>query len=86
MSFIKGGRGVRAPYESITMRVPVPIKDKVQKMVDDYRNNIDDEKNDEVLNYDIAIQLAQEILNQKKGAKISLQKLLTAIYHKDVIL
>ena len=36
-SYFKGGRGVKAPYESITKRVPLPIADAVDKLVMDYR-------------------------------------------------
>jgi len=33
----KGGPGHRAPYRTTHLRVPEPIKDQVQKMIDDYK-------------------------------------------------
>jgi uncharacterized lipoprotein len=36
----KGGRGVKAPYESTNMRVPIPIKADVERFIRDYRNSI----------------------------------------------
>jgi len=85
MTTYKGGRGVKAPYDSITMRVPMPIKDKVQQMVDDYRNN-QDINSDEILDINTVVDLARDILSQKKNAKTSLQKLIKSIYGKDVAL
>lgn len=35
-----GGRGKKAPYESTHLRVPVPIKDKLQQIIDDFRNDV----------------------------------------------
>lgn len=32
-----GGRGNRAPYQTIQMRVPVPIKDQVNQLIEGYR-------------------------------------------------
>jgi len=33
----KGGRGKRAPYESTHVRVPLPIKHRVEELIDVYR-------------------------------------------------
>jgi len=35
-----GGRGKKAPYESITVRVPKPIRPEVDKLVEDYRRSV----------------------------------------------
>lgn len=32
-----GGRGKRAPYQTIQMRVPLPIKPEVEKLIEQYR-------------------------------------------------
>lgn len=85
MSVNKGGRGVKAPYETTHVRVPVPIKDKVQQIIDDYKNGISS-NDDELVDYQQALDLAKQILSQKKSAKISLQKLLTGIYSKETVL
>lgn len=41
-----GGRGVKAPYETTHVRVPVPIKPKIQAMIEAFREsyNSDPEK------------------------------------------
>lgn len=33
----QGGRGLKAPYETTLIRVPLPIKDEVQKLIDNYK-------------------------------------------------
>lgn len=33
----KGGRGQKLPYEQTHVRVPLPVKKQVQKIIDDYR-------------------------------------------------
>lgn len=35
-----GGRGKRAPYETIQMRVPVPLKAQVESTIADYRERV----------------------------------------------
>jgi hypothetical protein len=33
----KGGRGHRAPYQTTHLRVPAPIKDRLQAIIDEWR-------------------------------------------------
>lgn len=33
-----GGRGIKAPYETTHVRVPIPIKGKVQALIDEFRD------------------------------------------------
>lgn len=91
----KGGRGLKAPYESTHVRIPVPIKPKVDKMVEEYRELILDGKQPEREKFNCpdsmtlttvgeAKAIAQDILKQKKSAKISLEKLLTSLYNGEV--
>lgn len=35
-----GGRGKKAPYETVQMRVPIPIKPKVEQLIQNYRDEI----------------------------------------------
>jgi hypothetical protein len=43
-----GGRGKKAPYQTITIRVPLPIKDKVEKLIEEYRLSLlNDEDNNQ---------------------------------------
>lgn len=36
----KGGRGHNAPYLTTHLRVPIPVKDEVQAIIDRYRANL----------------------------------------------
>lgn len=36
----KGGRGQKAPYETAQVRVPVPIKSEVERLIDSYRASV----------------------------------------------
>lgn len=85
MAVNKGGRGLKAPYDTTHVRVPMPIKDKVQQLIDDYKNGVDS-PDSEILDIENAINLAKNILKNKKGARDSMQKLLTGIYGKDITL
>lgn len=91
----KGGRGVTAPYETTHVRVPVPIKAKVDRLIEEYRELIFEAKIPErdkfncsnamtLTTVEEAKALAQSILKQKKSAKLSLEKLLTALYEGEV--
>jgi hypothetical protein len=90
MSYTKGGRGLKAPYETTHIRVPVPIKEKIQGMIDAYKESLDpnvgSDSTDKLLTRNEAIELANTILGQKKSARVSLSKLLTAIYGEDIVL
>ena len=39
----KGGRGKKAPYETTHMRVPLPLKAQIEKLIEDYRLSLDNE-------------------------------------------
>lgn len=87
-----GGRGKKAPYETHTIRVPVPILQKVEQMVDDYRNLVINGEESEFekypnlaacvtpVSYSEALQRAREIVKTKKSAAESLAKLLQVLY------
>lgn len=36
----KGGRGKQAPYKTKTMRIPLPLVDQIQDLINDYRNEL----------------------------------------------
>jgi hypothetical protein len=105
MEHTKGGRGIKAPYSTTHLRVPVPIKGILQAIIDRYKEtlNIDiikeileNQKGMEVqqvsqsetnlLTDNEAIEIAQKILAQKKNARVSMEKLLTSIYGKKIVL
>jgi hypothetical protein len=68
----------------------VPIKEKIQGMIDAYKESLDpnvgSDSTDKLLTRNEAIELANTILGQKKSARVSLSKLLTAIYGEDIVL
>lgn len=51
-----GGRGKKAPYETIQMRVPVPIKSEVEKLIEQYRAK--------VLNGETLVDVEQKPVNE----------------------
>lgn len=85
----KGGRGVKASYETITARIPKPIKSTVLELVSDYRKSLSESK--PVTSYVTSIDkqdtinLAREIIKQKKSAKLSLEKLLQTLLQDNNI-
>ena len=85
-----GGRGKTAPYKTIGVRIPEPIKSQVQQLSQRYRDQVfGDLVSDistEPIPLDEAIEKAKQILKQKKSARVSMQKLLTSIYGMDVSL
>lgn len=89
-----GGRGIKAPYETTHIRVPVPIKTDVESLIERFResysegdtNLLTGNQNNSLTSLEEAIVSARHILIQKKSARVSLQKLLTAIYGTEVIL
>jgi hypothetical protein len=86
----KGGRGLKAPYETKTIRVPVPCLDAINKLVTSYHETGKTEIEDSTLSYTDAVLEAEKILNSNigktKSAKKSLEKLLQVIYKLDLIL
>ena len=74
-----GGRGQKAPYETRVMRVPEPIADIVQSLIDGYRNQVLDNNSNgnssneavKILTLNELIVLAKSVLRSKKSAKHS---------------
>lgn len=94
----KGGRGLKAPYETVIIRVPVPMIKDIENQVEAFRdlvfNGLIDPKRDTLdqyedmglstVSYYQAIKLAKTVLNQKKGARKSVVKLLHLLYSSNV--
>jgi hypothetical protein len=95
-----GGRGLKAPYNTTHVRIPVDIKPQVEVLVSDYRDKVlgivqdnplttSDDKvlivsDDKVLTLEQALELAQKIVNNKQSARKSMSLLLSAIYTSEV--
>lgn len=100
MAVPKGGRGLKAPYTTTHVRIPVPIKDIVLELSQRFKEMTTSEDDlpftdsvdiqalllNQALSKQDAIQKAHQILQSKKGAKVSMQKLLTAIYGENIVL
>jgi hypothetical protein len=85
----KGGRGVKAPYTSRTVRVPDPIREQVLKVIDSFYSEEVETESSNALEADEAIVKARQILIQNKTSKRStqycLEKLLQVIYSDSSI-
>jgi hypothetical protein len=82
MKPLKGGRGLKAPWDSSMVRCPDPIKPSIQAQIDEWKTaQITGDKPQPINLYtdkDIEAK-AKEVLKQKKSAKVSVQKLLTEL-------
>jgi hypothetical protein len=77
-----GGRGKKAPYETTHVRIPVPIKDRVEYLKELYLNDLLERSLDEnkLVTLEDALLEAKNILKLKQSARKSVLKLLTALY------
>ena len=82
MTVWKGGRGVKAPYETTHVRIPVAIKEQVETLSAAYKDGTLEKLNN--ISRDEVINIARTILKKKKSARISLESLLTSIYGEDI--
>lgn len=55
-----GGRGKRAPYQTMQMRVPIPLKPKIEGLISDYRNKVLQEDDQQELDNDVSDDDASE--------------------------
>jgi len=65
------------------MRVPEPIKAEVKSLIDRFHNDYTEGEITLMMSLPDAIATAKGILLQKKSARVSLEKLLTALYHTE---
>jgi hypothetical protein len=91
-----GGRGKKAPYETVVIRVPIPLVPNVEQMIEDYRSLVISGENLELDEHSKstlistlptcseAIEEAKKIVKFKKSAAESLAKLLQVIYRGEI--
>lgn len=98
MKFTKGGRGIKAPYDSTHVRVPEPIKPQVEKLIERFKlliaeeglsveeavDRISSQSNDDCFSKQEIIESAKFGLRSKKGAWISVRKMLTRLFNEEV--
>jgi hypothetical protein len=94
MNMPVGGRGKKAPYKTVVVRVPEPIADAVEQLAKNYRDAVSDGKSgneftkitssDEChrneLRYDDVKLAMTNVLKLKKGTKVSFDKLLQVLF------
>ncbi len=83
-----GGRGKKAPYETTHIRVPVPIKEDVERLIEEYRQKLltgNTLKKDNLLtSLSEAKEIAKKLVRSKKSSRVSMAKLLSEIYKTTV--
>ena len=82
-----GGRGKKAPYETTHMRIPLPLKNQIEQLIEDYRLSILDgieRPVEELIPLDEALIIAQKLLRSKTAKNDTVAKLLTSIYKTDI--
>jgi hypothetical protein len=82
-----GGRGKKAPYETTHMRVPLPLKNQIEQLIEDYRLSIldgIDRPSSELIPIDEALVIAQKLLRSKTAKNETIAKLLTSIYKTEI--
>jgi hypothetical protein len=79
-----GGRGRKAPYTTTHVRIPEPLKDEVKRLVEVFHNGTAETRLKPLTTLGDAIAIAQNILMQKKSARVSIEKLLTALYDTEI--
>ena len=82
----KGGRGKKAEYTSTHVRVPDALISEVEALKRRYFNPDDERPVKPLTSIEDAVAIAKGILLKKKSARISLEKLLTALYGINVTL
>ena len=78
-----GGRGKKAPYETTHMRIPLPLKNQIEQLIEDYRLSIldgIDRPSSELVPIEEALVIAQKLLRSKTAKNDTVAKLLTSIY------
>lgn len=82
-----GGRGKKAPYETTHLRIPVPIKTDIEKLIENYRLSVIDgieTRDDHLMSVEDAKLLTRKLIKSKISKIDTLTKLLTSIYGIEI--
>jgi hypothetical protein len=82
-----GGRGKKAPYETTHLRIPLPIKTDIEKLIENYRLSVIDgiETHDNsLMSVEDAKLLTRKLIKAKTSKIDTLIKLLTSIYGVEI--
>lgn len=81
-----GGRGKKAPYRTKIMRIPEPLKEEVQCLIDNYRDSLIVNKNQNnqtiLLTKEKLIKEIELIVKKRKSAKVSFELLINKLFSK----
>jgi hypothetical protein len=82
-----GGRGKKAPYETTHLRIPVPIKADIEKLIENYRLSVIDgieSEDNGLMSVEDAKLLTRKLIKAKTSKIDTLTKLLTSIYRVEI--
>lgn len=82
-----GGRGKKAPYQTITKRIPVELESQIDSLIEAYRlKTIEGIEPDDtgILPVSDAVQLAKKLLKAKSSKLDTVIKLVTGIYNTTI--
>lgn len=79
-----GGRGKKAAYTSTHVRIPEPLIPEVEALKRKFFGLEEEEAINPLPTLENAMAISKGILLSKKSAKVSLEKLLTALYNTQV--
>jgi hypothetical protein len=82
-----GGRGKKAPYETTHLRIPLPIKADIEKLIDNYRLSVIDgieSQDNGLMSVEDAKLLTRKLIKAKTSKIDTLIKLLTSIYGVEI--
>ena len=82
-----GGRGKKAPYETTHLRIPVPIKADIEKLIENYRLSVIDGiefQDNGLMSVEDAKLLTRKLIKAKTSKIDTLIKLLTSIYNVEI--
>lgn len=82
-----GGRGKKAPYETTHLRIPVPIKADIEKLIENYRLSVIDGiefQDNGLMSVEDAKLLTRKLIKAKTSKIDTLIKLLTSIYSVEI--
>jgi len=79
-----GGRGRKADYETTHVRVPIPCKDDVMAVIEAFHRKQSIDTMKPLPTVDEAKAIAKHLVTHKKSARVTVSKLLTAIYGENV--
>lgn len=82
-----GGRGKKAPYETTHLRIPLPIKADIEKLIENYRLSVIDgieSEDNGLMSVEDAKLLTRKLIKAKTSKIDTLAKLLTSIYRMEI--